>query len=97
MSDGMQLFIIFLFDIIMFGIINFLAISLSQHSFKRRIVAGFVFLLLTPLVFFSTLTFASIFDKGGFGSATLAFIISGIYILNGIIILLSSTLIPIKS
>ncbi|PGZ03374.1 hypothetical protein COE30_23300 [Bacillus cereus] len=97
MSDGMQLLIILLFEVIMFGIINFLAISLSQHSFKRRIVAGFIFLLLTPAVFLTTAAFASIFDKAGFGAGTLAFIIAGIYILNGIIILLSSTLIPKKS
>ncbi|PFN19796.1 hypothetical protein [Bacillus cereus] len=97
MSDGMQLFIIFLFEVIMFGVINFLAIFLSHHNFKRRIVTGFIFLLLTPVVFLTTAAFASIFDKGGFGAGTLAFIIVGIYILNGIVILLSSTLILKKS
>ncbi|KXY03406.1 hypothetical protein [Bacillus paranthracis] len=61
MSDGMQLFIIFIFVIVMFSILNFLAIFLSQHNFKRRIVAG-----------------------------TLAFIVAIVYILNGIVILLSS-------
>ncbi|MDR2996356.1 hypothetical protein ACQKN7_26235 [Bacillus cereus] len=93
MSDGMQLFIVLLFVIAMFIIINFLAISLSQHSFKRRIVAGFVFLLLTPFVFLTTTAFASIFDKVGFGTGSLAFIIASVYILNGIVILLSSSFI----
>ncbi|KAA0765653.1 hypothetical protein [Bacillus sp. SH5-2] len=77
----------------MFGIINFLAISLSQHSFKRRIVAGFIFLFLTPFVFLTTTAFASLFDKGGFSLGTLAFIVAGIYFSNGIVILFSSTLI----
>ncbi|EEK94376.1 hypothetical protein bcere0027_26220 [Bacillus cereus AH676] len=35
-------------------------------------------------------TFASIFDKAGFGAGTLAFMIASVYILNGIVILLSS-------
>ncbi|PGK40060.1 hypothetical protein CN907_11970 [Bacillus anthracis] len=97
MSDGIQLFIIFIFVIVMFSILNFLALSLSQHNFKRRIVAGFTFLLLTPIVFLTTLTFAPIFNKDGFGSATLAFIVASIYISNGIIILISSTFIPKKT
>ncbi|ENB9401126.1 hypothetical protein P4U05_05840 [Bacillus paranthracis] len=90
MSDGMQLFIIFIFVIVMFSILNFLAISLSQHNFKRRIVAGFIFSLLTPLVFLTTTAFDSIFDKAGFGAGTLAFIVAIVYILNGIMVLLSS-------
>ncbi|KXY35376.1 hypothetical protein EXW28_14375 [Bacillus mycoides] len=90
MSDGMQLFIIFIFVLVMFSLINFLAISLSRHSFKRRIVAGFIFLLLTPIIFLTTAAFASIFDKAGFGAGGLAFIVAIIYILNGIVILLSS-------
>ncbi|MGM1450959.1 hypothetical protein [Bacillus cereus group sp. BceL307] len=90
MSDGMQLFIIFIFVIVMFSILNFLAISLSQHNFKRRIVAGFISSLLTPLVFLTTTAFASIFDKAGFGAGTLAFIVAIVYISNGIVILLSS-------
>ncbi|HFK1426622.1 MULTISPECIES: hypothetical protein [Bacillus cereus group] len=90
MSDGMQLFIIFIFVIVMFSILNFLAISLSQHNFKRRIVADFLFSLLTPLVFLTTTAFASIFDKAEFVAGTLAFIVAIVYILNGIVILLSS-------
>jgi hypothetical protein len=96
-SDGMQLFFIFLFEVVIFCIINFLTISLSQNNFKRRVVAGILFLLLTPIFFFITLTFASIFDKGGFGAATLTSIFAGIYILNGIAILLSSTFIIKKT
>ncbi|MGN4678840.1 MULTISPECIES: hypothetical protein [Bacillus cereus group] len=89
MSDSIQVFIVLLFAIALFSILNFLAISLSGHSFKKRIVAGFIFLLLTPIIFLTIATFASIFDKAGFGAGTLAFMIS-VYILNGIVILLSS-------
>ncbi|KKZ93313.1 hypothetical protein B4147_2549 [Bacillus wiedmannii] len=50
LSDGMQLFSIFIFVLALFSTINFLAISLSGHNLKRRIIAGFIFLLLTPIV-----------------------------------------------
>ena len=89
MSDGIEVFIVLLFAIALFSILNFLAISLSGHSLKR-IVAGFIFLLLTPIIFLTIATFASIFDKAGFGAGTLAFMIASVYILNGIVILLSS-------
>ncbi|MDG1601197.1 hypothetical protein [Bacillus cereus] len=85
MSDGIQVFIVLLFAIALFSILNFLAISLSGHSFKKRIVAGFIFLILTPIILLTIATFASIFDAG-----TLAFMIASVYILNGIVILLSS-------
>ncbi|HDR7706443.1 hypothetical protein IBT50_15445 [Bacillus sp. S70] len=90
MSDGIEVFIVLLFAIALFSILNFLAISLSGHSFKKRIVAGFIFLLLTPIIFLTIATFASIFDKAGFGAGTLAFMIASVYILNGIVLLLSS-------
>ncbi|PFM99852.1 hypothetical protein [Bacillus cereus] len=96
MSDGIQLIIILLFVIAMFSILNFLAISLSQHSFKRRIVAGFIFLLLTPIIFLTTSAFTSIFNKASFGTINLTFSIVNIYILNGIVILLSASFIHKK-
>ncbi|EPC8417777.1 MULTISPECIES: hypothetical protein [Bacillus cereus group] len=93
MSDGIQLFIILFVVFIMFSIINFLAISLSQHSFKRRIVAGFIFLLLTPIIFLTTTALTSIFDNAGFGSINLTSSIINVYISNGIVILLSASFI----
>lgn len=93
MSNGMQLLIILLFSLVMFAVLNFLAISLSQNNFKRRIVAGFVFLLLTPIILLTTTAFASIFDKGGIGAANLAFSIANVYVVNGIVILLSASFI----
>ncbi|HDR7438196.1 TPA: hypothetical protein QCX34_005860 [Bacillus anthracis] len=96
MSEGVQLVIILLFVIAMFSILNFLAISLSQHNFKRRIVAGFIFLLLTPIIFLTTSAFTSIFNKASFGAGNLIFSIVNIYILNGIVILLSASFIHKK-
>jgi len=96
LSDGMQLFIIFIFVLALFSIINFLAISLSQHNFKRRIVAGFIFLLLTPIIFLTTSALTSIFNKASFGAVNLTFSIVNVYILNGIVILLSASFIHKK-
>ncbi|TCJ82086.1 UNVERIFIED_ORG: hypothetical protein EDC93_103265 [Bacillus cereus] len=86
MSDGIQLLIIFFVVFVMFSIINFLAISLSQHSFKRRIVAGFIFLLLTPIIFLTTTALISTFDNAVFGAINLSSSIINVYILNGIVI-----------
>ncbi|MGE6539145.1 hypothetical protein [Bacillus luti] len=91
MYNVIQLLIILLFSLVMFGILNFLAISLSQNNFKRRIVAGFLFLLLTPIIFLTSTAFTSIFDKDGFGVANLTFVIVNVYIVNGIVILLSAS------
>ncbi|MBK5447292.1 hypothetical protein JFU18_01045 [Bacillus sp. TH22] len=93
MSYGIQLLIILLFSLVMFGVLNFLAISLSQNNFKRRIVAGFLFLLLTPIIFLTNTALTSIFDKGGLGVANLVFVILNVYIVNGIVILLSASFI----
>ncbi|WP_080684083.1 hypothetical protein [Bacillus mycoides] len=93
MSYGIQLLIILLFSLVMFGVLNFIAISLSQNNFKRRIVAGFLFLLLTPIIFLTTTALTSIFDKSGLGVANLVFVILNVYIVNGIVILLSASFI----
>ncbi|MDP7989064.1 hypothetical protein Q9B79_04465 [Bacillus sp. MHSD_36] len=93
MSDGIQVLIILLFVIAMLSILNFLAISLSRHSFKRRIVSGFVFLLLTPIIFLTTTALTSIFDNASFGAINLTSSIVNVYILNGIFIFLSASFI----
>ncbi|MCC2473587.1 hypothetical protein PDR89_02610 [Bacillus cereus group sp. Bc002] len=93
MSDGIQLFIILFVVFVMFSIINFLAISLSQHSFKRRVVAGFIFLLLTPIIFLTITALTSILDNAGFGAINLTSSIVNVYILNGMVILLSASFI----
>ena len=89
MSDGIEVFIVLLFAIALFSILNFLAISLSGHSFKKN--RGRFHIFTTDSHYLLTIaTFASIFDKAGFGAGTLAFMIASVYILNGIVILLSS-------
>ena len=96
MSDGIEVFIVLLFAIALFSILNFLAISLSGHSLKKN-RGRFHILLLTPIIFLTIATFASIFDKAGFGAGTLAFMTASVYILNGIVILLSSLFILKKT
>ncbi|HDR3485335.1 MULTISPECIES: hypothetical protein [Bacillus] len=93
MSDGIQLFIILFVVFVMFSIINFLAISLSQHSFKRRVLAGFIFLLLMPIIFLTITALTSILDNAGLGAINLTSSIVNVYILNGIVILLSASFI----
>ncbi|EMY4794533.1 hypothetical protein OCD85_14625 [Bacillus pacificus] len=93
MSDGIQLFIILFVVFIIFSIINFLAISLSQHSFKRRVLAGFIFLLLMPIIFLTITALTSILDNAGLGAINLTSFIVNVYILNGIVILLSASFI----
>ncbi|HDR7897921.1 TPA: hypothetical protein QCY27_004464, partial [Bacillus pacificus] len=92
-SDGIQLFIILFVVFIIFSIINFLAISLSQHSFKRRVLAGFIFLLLMPIIFLTITALTSILDNAGLGAINLTSFIVNVYILNGIVILLSASFI----
>ncbi|MFE9078113.1 hypothetical protein COC58_05000 [Bacillus cereus] len=86
MSNGIQLLIILLVIFVMFSIINFLAISLS-------VVAGFIFLLLTPIIFLTTTALTSTFDNAVFGAINLSSSIINVYILNGIVILFSASFI----
>jgi hypothetical protein len=77
-------------ELLAFGVINYFAFKLSAGNIKKRLWAGVVFLLLTPLIFFGTLMFGLTYDDGGWGAGILAVICAGLYILNGIIVLLSS-------
>lgn len=90
MSDSVGLLLTIVLGILVFGAINYGSFKFSQQNIKKRIWAGIIFLLLTPLIFFSTLFFVLLFDEGGWGAGILSVIITGLYILNGIFILLSS-------
>ncbi|MEH7885327.1 hypothetical protein V7654_13515 [Bacillus sp. JJ1609] len=90
MSDGLGMALTFILEIILFGLINYYTVKLSLRNVKKRIWGGIIFLLLTPIIFFGTLFFVGIWDEGGWGAGILAVIFTGIYILNGIIMLLSS-------
>ncbi|WP_409303927.1 hypothetical protein [Peribacillus sp. SCS-155] len=54
----------------------------------RRIWAGVIILLLTPLVFFLTGVSVSPFDPGGFGTGMLMVAYSFFFAVNGIIIII---------
>ncbi|QED48374.1 hypothetical protein [Cytobacillus dafuensis] len=90
MSDTVGLSLTILFEIIAFSIINFYVFKFSQKDIKRRIWSGVIFLLLTPLIFFGTLFFVLFFDESGWGAGILTVVFTGLYIINGILVLLSS-------
>ncbi|WP_044641764.1 hypothetical protein [Risungbinella massiliensis] len=91
MSADVGMSITILLEITVFGIINFYAFKYSQDNIKKRIWAGVIFLLLTPIILFGTLYFVLLFDKGmGWGAFVVTLIATGLYIINGIIVLLSS-------
>ncbi|MEO4054776.1 hypothetical protein [Solibacillus sp. CAU 1738] len=90
MSDTVVLLVTTILEIIIFGIINFYTFKFSRHNIKKRILAGIIFLLFTPLIYFGTLSFVLIFDEGGWGAGILTVFFTGLYILNGIFVLLSA-------
>ncbi|WP_421383134.1 hypothetical protein ACOJQI_02260 [Bacillus salacetis] len=90
MSDGFGLFLTVVLEILAFGLLNYFAFTKSAGDIKKRLWAGVIFLLLTPVILFGTLIFVSIFDESGWGAGFLGVIFTALYIVNGIIILLSS-------
>ncbi|MGM9985778.1 MAG: hypothetical protein ACI35O_01000 [Bacillaceae bacterium] len=96
MSDTVGLILTIVLEVIIFGIINFYTFTYSRDNSKKRIGAGIVFLLLTPLIFFGTLSFVLIFDEGGWGAGLLTMIFTSLYIINGIIVLLSALYLYLK-
>lgn len=89
MSDSVGLLLTIGLEIIVFSLLNYLAFKLSHRNIKKRVWAGVIFLLLSPLIFFGTLSFGLIFDEGGWGAGMMAVIFTGLYLLNGIVVLLS--------
>jgi hypothetical protein len=90
MSDAIGMSLTLIMEIVLFGLFNYFTIKYSKGVVKKRIWGGVLFLLLTPVIFFGTLMFVSIWDEGGWGAGMLAVIFTALYILNGIIMLLSS-------
>ena len=90
MSDALGMTLTIILEMILFGLINYFSIKLSVKNVKKRIWAGVVFLLLTPFVFFTTLFFVQIWDESGWGAGILAVTFTGIYIVNGLIMLFSA-------
>lgn len=96
MSDGLGVSLTFIMEMILFGLINYYTVKLSSKNAKKRILGGIIFLLLTPFIFFSTLFFVGIWDEGGWGAGIFAVTFTGLYILNGFIMLLSAISIYMK-
>jgi hypothetical protein len=90
MSDSVGTILTILLNIALFGTGNYIALKLSQGNIKKRLLAGVLFLLCTPIIFFSTLYLGFTWDDTGWGAGTLAVIFTGLYILNGLVMLLSS-------
>lgn len=90
MSDAIGMSLALILEMILFGLANYFTIKYTKGHVKKRIWGGIIFLLLTPVIFFSTLMFVAIWDEGGWGAGFLAVIFTGLYILNGSFMLLSA-------
>ncbi|UOY93284.1 hypothetical protein MUG87_03910 [Ectobacillus sp. JY-23] len=90
MSDAVGLFFTIILEIVIFGFANFAAFKYSADDIKRRIIAGVLFLLCTPIVYVITFFFVLIYDESGWGAGILTVIFSGLYMINGVIIVLSA-------
>ncbi|MBT2682723.1 hypothetical protein [Bacillus sp. ISL-37] len=90
MPDSVGMILTLLMNIALFGGANYFAVKHSARNIKRRIIAGLVFLLFTPVIFFSSLYLGFTWDDSGWGAGILTVIYTGLYILNGLILLLSS-------
>ena len=90
MPESAGLILTLLMNTVLFGFANYLALKHSASNVKRRLIAGVVFLLFTPLIFFSTLFLGLAWDDTGWGAGIVAVICTGLYILNGLLMLLSA-------
>lgn len=79
--------IILLIFFIVLGITNLMAFKIAGKNKRKRIWAGIIVLLLTPLVFFITYASVSPFDPGGFATGMLMVFFSFLFVLNGTIII----------
>lgn len=90
MSDALGTVLTLLLNIALFGLANYFAVKYSVRNIKKRIIAGILFLLCTPVIFFSTLYLGFTWDDSGWGAGILTVIFTGLYLLNGLILLLSA-------
>lgn len=90
MSDSVGMVLTLLLNIVLFGLANYFAVKHSVRNIKKRVIAGILFLLCTPVIFFSTLYFGFTWDESGWGAGILTVIFTGLYLLNGLILVLSA-------
>lgn len=90
MPDSAGMILTLLMNIALFGMANYFAVKYSARNIKRRVIAGVCFLLSTPLIFFSTLYLGVTWDDTGWGAGILTVIFTGLYLLNGLFMMLSA-------
>lgn len=90
MYESIGTFLTIILEIVFLTLFNIYTFKLSKENFKNRIIAGVIFLLLSPIIFFGTLFFVLIFDRSGWGAGILSVFFTFLFLLNGIIILLTS-------
>lgn len=90
MPESVGMILTLLMNIALFSAANYIAVKHSARRVKRRIIAGVLFLLFTPVIFFSTLYLGFTWDDTGWGAGIMAVIYTGLYLLNGLILLLSA-------
>ncbi|WP_102262458.1 hypothetical protein [Mesobacillus jeotgali] len=90
MPESVGMILTLFMNIALFGLANYFAVKHSVKNIKRRLIAGMMFLMSTPVIFFSTLYLGFTWDDTGWGAGILTVIYTGLYILNGLILLLSS-------
>lgn len=81
--EALLLFIILL----VLGAANVIAFKISKTNRKKRIRSGFVFLLLTPIIFFLTAVSISPFDPYGFGTGIISGLYAALFFINGIVVI----------
>lgn len=80
--------ILVLIIVIALCLTNLIAFKISGKNKKKRMWAGIIVLLLSPLVLFLTGISLSPFDPGGFGTGMWMLIYSFLFAVNGIIIII---------
>ena len=86
--DKVDLFLIICLGILLFTGVNLFVYFFARGKTKRMVGTGIVMVLLSPLIFYTTLEFVGLFDKGsGFGAALFAIVYGGLFFLNAVVVL----------
>jgi hypothetical protein len=84
LSDWGVLFLLFMIIVAILALTNFTVMKLAGKNKKKRIWAGVVCLLLTPVVFILTGLSVSPFDPYGFGTGMVMMIYGTFFTLNSL-------------
>ncbi|QKS70311.1 hypothetical protein FLK61_26495 [Paenalkalicoccus suaedae] len=83
--------LIFMGIILLIVAIDYVIFKLTDLNRTRRLIAGAIALfVLPPLAYWTSVSLLMPHDPGGFGTVSVAFLITGLFIINGIIIFISS-------